>query len=462
MTVNRHPSTGSAVTVKQWRYTATGGETTLTGTDGFSQSLAYTVGAEEVYVNGVLLERAVDYTATTGTSVVLTNALVAGDIATVMSANAFNVANAIPNSTVTAKGDLIVGNGAASVTNLGVGADGSTLVANSSASTGVSWAGAKTQNVILNSSFDIWQRGTSIATASAYVADRWYGYRTGGNVTFSQQTGSNQFRYACRVQRTAGDTATNTMYMYQSLEIADATPYAGQTVTLSFYARAGANYSATSNGLTVKLVTGTGTTETNRMLVLYTGDTTLISSGVTLTTSLVRYQVTATMGASVTQFCIGFETNPTGAAGAADYFDVTGVQIDLGSVALPYRRYSSTLQGELNACERYYERSTPGVAYGKYGQAYYNNSSSQVVCNVEFKTTKRVIPTSIDYANLRIQQNGIGALGTISAVSINIESTTKLADLTVTIGSGATNTLNPIELMNDNNTAGYLGFSAEL
>ena len=113
MTVNRHPSTGSAVTVKQWRYTATGGETTLSGTDGFSQSLAYTVGAEEVYVNGVLLERAVDYTATTGTSVVLTNALVAGDIATVMSANAFNVANAIPNSTVTAKGDLIVGNGAA-------------------------------------------------------------------------------------------------------------------------------------------------------------------------------------------------------------------------------------------------------------------------------------------------------------------------------------------------------------
>jgi len=49
------------------------------------------------------------------------------------------VANAIAASTVTAKGDLIVANGASSVSNLAVGADGTTLVANSSQATGLQW-----------------------------------------------------------------------------------------------------------------------------------------------------------------------------------------------------------------------------------------------------------------------------------------------------------------------------------
>jgi len=142
MSVIRHPSTGTAVTVKQWRYTATGGETTLSGTDGFGLSLSYTVGAEEVYINGVLLVRGTDYTASTGTSITGLTALVTGDVATVMSANSFNVANAIAASTVTAKGDLIVANGASSVSNLAVGADGTTLVADSSRATGLKWAAA--------------------------------------------------------------------------------------------------------------------------------------------------------------------------------------------------------------------------------------------------------------------------------------------------------------------------------
>jgi len=115
MSVIRHPNTAGA-TLTQWRYTATGGETSLSGTDGFSTALSYTVGSEQVFINGVLLERGVDYVATTGTTITGLTALVVNDIATVISPSSFNVANAISKSTVTAKGDLLVASGASTPT----------------------------------------------------------------------------------------------------------------------------------------------------------------------------------------------------------------------------------------------------------------------------------------------------------------------------------------------------------
>lgn len=68
----------------RWTYTASGGETTLSGTSG-GVSLAYTVGLEQVFVNGALLSRGSDYTATTGTSVVLSKSLSDDDLVTVLS-----------------------------------------------------------------------------------------------------------------------------------------------------------------------------------------------------------------------------------------------------------------------------------------------------------------------------------------------------------------------------------------
>jgi len=124
---------------RTWRYTAVGGETTLSGTDGFGVTLSYQVSGEQLYINGVLLERGVDYTATSGTSITLNNALVASDIATVITPNIFSISSAIPTSTVTATGNLIVGNGASSVTNLPIGTAYQSLIVDSSQATGMRW-----------------------------------------------------------------------------------------------------------------------------------------------------------------------------------------------------------------------------------------------------------------------------------------------------------------------------------
>ena len=67
--------------------------TTLSGTDDYSNTLAYTPGTEQVFVNGILIVRGIDYTATNGTSVVLGTALVPGDVVEVVGNSAFSVAN---------------------------------------------------------------------------------------------------------------------------------------------------------------------------------------------------------------------------------------------------------------------------------------------------------------------------------------------------------------------------------
>jgi hypothetical protein len=92
--------TGAAgtATTYQWVKTATAGQTVLTGTDDNSVTLYYVVGQEFLYLNGALLIRGTDYTATSGTSITMTSALAVNDIVSVWSPDAFNIANAYTKS----------------------------------------------------------------------------------------------------------------------------------------------------------------------------------------------------------------------------------------------------------------------------------------------------------------------------------------------------------------------------
>ena len=83
---------GQATTF-QWRKTVSGGETSLSGNDDNGVALAYTVGQEQLYLNGVLLVRGANYTATTGNTITGLAALTTNDIVTIWSPNNFNVAN---------------------------------------------------------------------------------------------------------------------------------------------------------------------------------------------------------------------------------------------------------------------------------------------------------------------------------------------------------------------------------
>jgi len=85
---------GTSSSIATWVKTASGGETSVSGTgDTGYGTLAYTVGQELVYLNGVLLDRGDDYTATNGTSITGLTALLANDVITVWTVNSFSVAN---------------------------------------------------------------------------------------------------------------------------------------------------------------------------------------------------------------------------------------------------------------------------------------------------------------------------------------------------------------------------------
>ena len=459
MTVLRHPN-NQGVTLTQWRKTAAGGETSLSGTDDFGAGLVYTAGAEQVFVNGVLIERGVDYTASTGTTVTGLTALVAGDIVTVSSPSAFNVANAIPKATVAAKGDLIVANGAASVTNLAVGADGTTLVANSSASTGVSWAGnvVAGRNGALNAAFDNWQRGTSFTPTGAtnqYTADRWQIYRGIGAATFSRQSaGLNGFTYNIRGQRNSSDANTNPLYLMYSMETADSLRYLGKSVTLSFWARAGANYSATSSLLNSSIVTGTST-DLNQLS--WTGYSVVATQNFTLTTSWQRFSYTTTFGTGFTQTGFRWEFDPTGTAGANDYFEITGVQFEIGSVATSFQTATGTLQGELAACQRYYYRHASGVNTSIMTAGAY--STTLIGGTVVFKSPMRTAPT------LTVPNSSgyfaFYANGTyVQAATLSLQEAT--ANAATLFGTFASTTSGSAGWMTCINANSYVDFGAEL
>jgi hypothetical protein len=96
-------------------------------------------GKEQVYLNGVLLVRTTDYTATTGTSITALAALAASDVLEIITFTAFDVATAIPNSSFTAKGAILVGTDASTYAAQAVGSNGQVLTANSAQADGVEW-----------------------------------------------------------------------------------------------------------------------------------------------------------------------------------------------------------------------------------------------------------------------------------------------------------------------------------
>ena len=263
------------------------------------------------------------------------------------------------------------------------------------------------KNLVINGGFDVWQRGTSVAAASAantWVSDRWRIASTNNAQTISRQavgdtTNLPNIQYCARVSRNSGQTGTGTTYFTNSSETINAIPYAGKAVTFSFYARKGATFSGT---FTATLYSGTGTDQ-NWADVSYTGQASVATGSPTLTTTWTRYTYTGTVAATATELALVYFHTPTGTAGATDYFEVTGVQVELGSTATTFSRAGGTIQGELAACQRYYSKSynqatTPGtditssysgaVIFGGWGSA-----SAAKVMQYPHKVTMRTTPT---------------------------------------------------------------------
>jgi hypothetical protein len=137
-------SISSTAAIFRYKYTAAGGETSESGLDDNGITLSYIAGKEQVYLNGVLLVRGTDYTASNGTSITSLAALTAGDILEIITFTAFDLATAIDKALFDAKGDILVATAADTPGKLTVGTNGFYLSADSSTATGLKWSAVTT------------------------------------------------------------------------------------------------------------------------------------------------------------------------------------------------------------------------------------------------------------------------------------------------------------------------------
>ena len=319
---------------------------------------------------------------------------------------------------LTAKGDLYTYSTANA--RLAVGSNGDTLVADSAATTGLRWQGSQAagKNAVINGGFDNWQRGTSFtALGKTFTADRWWKFRgsdaSGG--TWSRQNSASSApntQYCMRIQRDSGNTGTTHLSIYSDLETSTSIGYAGQTVVVSFYARKGANYSG--GDFAVSLQTGTGTDQSQ--YAGFTNETVVLTVSATAasmnTSTFVRYSGSVTLATTVTQLGLRAFFTPTGTAGAADFVEVTGIQLEVGTAATAFTRSGGTLQGELAACQRYYEQTYVSAATESANKVS-SYSDANYTQGTRWKVTKRTAPSVTVYSS-----NG-GTANRIRQISTN-------------------------------------------
>jgi hypothetical protein len=255
------------------------------------------------------------------------------------------------------------------------------------------------RNAIINGNFDIWQRGTSFS-GLGYGADRWINLVVGSTATQSRQSFTlgqtgvpNEPEYFARtvVSSVAGASSFSAI----SHPVEGVRSFAGQTVTLSFWAKADG-----SKNIAAEFVQNFGAGGSPSDGVTGLGVTTLA-----LTTSWQKFTVTTalpsisgkTLGTgdndrliAVFWFDAGSDYNArTNSLGQqSGTFDIAQVQLEAGSVATPFER--RPVGTELALFQRYYWRGLP-TEYLNF-PAY--TAGAIMAWPVIFPVTMRVTPTA--------------------------------------------------------------------
>lgn len=271
------------------------------------------------------------------------------------------------------------------------------------------------RNRIINGGMDIWQRGTSFSSPAggAYLADRYFTFFT-SITSFSRSTDApTGFRYSAELVGTD-------VSVYQKIEDVNCDNLAGGTVTFSFWAK---NVSGTG-GLSVVLLSPTAPNNYASFTTIYNASVSASPSG-----SWTRYTVTANVDANIVN---GLQCQIARSGAATTR--VTGLQLEVGSVATPFERRSYSL--ELQLCQRYLPAWTSGgnnVALGN-GQSY---ASTNAIVGLNYPVTPRVPPTGLSLFGSYLILNGGAAGISVSAITINSASTS-LLQLNVAVASGLT------------------------
>lgn len=240
---------------------------------------------------------------------------------------------------------------------------------------------ANPRNLLDGSDFTInpWQRNipglasggvisTAVTNTPTYFADRFFAVGNASSAILMANVADSSipgFSNSLLLTRQAANTNTAAINFGQVVETADSIKTQGQVLTLSFWARTGANYSG--GNLSVQLYSGTGSNQSAANMVAgsWTGSTlaSLVPSaangisGTTaqqpLTSSMTRYSFTtaAAIPANASQLGFMISFTPSGTAGAQDGIFVNGFQLEIGTQMSPFEK--EDVQIVLEECQRY-------------------------------------------------------------------------------------------------------------
>jgi hypothetical protein len=297
------------------------------------------------------------------------------------------------------------------------------------------------KNAIINGAFNVWQRGTSftMTNSTTYCADRWRTYRdgSGATLTVSRQTftpgtapvAGYETMYFLRFNQSVAGTGGT--YSAFTTPIEEVTSFAGQTITISFWAKADASRTVQ---VAVNQNFGSGGS----------GGVSTYGTNFTLTTSWVRYSTTIAVP-SISGKTIGtgsyLDVQFLPANNTAQVLDFWGVQAEAGSVATAFQTATGTIQGELAACRRYLPAVNLSSGVGvNLGYAYGTNAALFVI---PFDVVARTQPTGISIPTVsgnftvRNSTNGDASATTMTFDVATVNNASVLTNGTLTAGTVA-------------------------
>jgi hypothetical protein len=332
------------------------------------------------------------------------------------------------------------------------------------------------KNKIINGDFNVNQRAfTSSTSSGTFGFDRFSSIMVDGTVTYSAQTFTTgaapvagyEGKNFARIVTTGQTLATARANLTQGIE--DVRALAGQTATVSFWAKAATGTPKIAIELNQSFGTG-GSPSAG--VQTYAGQ-------VTLSTSWARYSVTIAIP-SISGKTIGTNSDSalqlnlfvsagsnlnarTGSLGIqSNTFDIWGVQAEAGSVATPFQTATGTLQGELAACQRYYYRATIAVTPSRLGVGMVS-ATTNADLTIFYPVPMRTSPTALEQNGTATDYSVITSGNTITicnAVPNFGNATTTQAQTNFPVASGLV--AGQACLGRPVNTNAYLGWSAEL
>ena len=363
----------------------------------------------------------------------------------------FDDSNAIQNSIVDAKGDLVAASGADTPARLAVGSNGETIVADSAATTGLRYQAPlyAGKNILINGAFDIWQRGTTFAATPAtfaYLADRWFWIGATASVAQETTIVPTGFQYSMK----ATATGTTQPVFGQTVETKNCYQLAGKTVTLSAWM-------ATSTAANVTLRIDYSTAVDNPTGGTWTTITsTAGSNDVSSTATMTRKSLSFVIPANALSLRILFLTAANVASGAT--FTITGCQLEEAAGVSAFARNGATIQGELAACQRYYFRTTASASYPyvRFGMGTATATTSCAL-QIQLPVTMRSTVTTLGSFGLALYNSGVTAVTSLAADQLIGQSIAIIAG----VASGLT-TNGAYQLIANNQATAYLEIGAEL